>query len=208
MIDLSEYTVKQLKELIQNYNLHYHIKNYSKKTRKELEEIIKDFMDFINDKIVNKKVTEVEAPKPNVKKVKQVVVKKKVNTKEAEEEEEEDKEENPLDYVRLLRKEIDDDVEKYNSDAKKLFDDKQAIAKKEFEERRAKGEKITKAKLDTMKKNAINKNPAMKKRYNEVLEKAGMIETKVKELEKYGLSAGLSYGQLSPFVSHLKMYAV
>jgi hypothetical protein len=70
------------------------------------------------------------------------------------------------------------------------------------------GEKITKAKINTMKKNAINKNPAMQKRYNEVLEKADMIEKKVKELEKYGLSAGLSYAQLSPFVSKLRMYDI
>jgi hypothetical protein len=68
-MDLSRYTVPQLKELIRNYNLHYHIKNFNKEPRARLEEIINDFMEFIDNKIVNKKHIEITKPKEIIKKV-------------------------------------------------------------------------------------------------------------------------------------------
>ena len=68
-MDLSHYNVKQLKEIIRNYNLHYHIKDYYKKSRPELEGIIHDYMEYVNDKIYNKKHVEVSKPKEDVKKV-------------------------------------------------------------------------------------------------------------------------------------------
>lgn len=68
-MDLSHYNVKQLKEIIRNYNLHYHIKDYYRKSRPELERIINDYMEYVNDKIYNKKHVEVSKPKEVVKKV-------------------------------------------------------------------------------------------------------------------------------------------
>jgi hypothetical protein len=77
-MDLSQYTVKQLKELIRNYNLHYHIKNFSKQPRARLEEIINDFMEFIDTRIVNKKQVEITKPKEIIKKVRVPRAKKEV----------------------------------------------------------------------------------------------------------------------------------
>jgi hypothetical protein len=68
-MDLSQYNVKQLKEIIRNYNLHYHIRDYYRKSRPELEQIINDYMEYVNDKIYNKKRVEVSKPKEKVKKV-------------------------------------------------------------------------------------------------------------------------------------------
>jgi hypothetical protein len=68
MIDLSKYTVRQLKELIENYNLHFHIRQYSKKSREELEVIVKDFMDFVDNKIVNRKNPAITPPKQVIRK--------------------------------------------------------------------------------------------------------------------------------------------
>ena len=48
-MDFSKYTKNDLKQIIRNYNLHYHIPAWSKKTRAELEQIVSNFMNYIND---------------------------------------------------------------------------------------------------------------------------------------------------------------
>lgn len=81
-MDLSQYNVRQLKELIKNYNLHYHIRDYYKKTRPQLEEIIKDYMEYVNDKIYNKKRVDIKEPKPAIKKVRTPRAKMEIEKKQ------------------------------------------------------------------------------------------------------------------------------
>ena len=123
-MDLSNYNVKQLKEIIRNYNLHYHIKDYYKKSRPELEGIIHDYMEYVNDKIYNKKQVEVSKPKEVVKKVRIQRTKKvkrvnvpKENTNKISKE--------IIDFDKLTDKEKDDFAEKlsdkqYEDDEDKL----------------------------------------------------------------------------------------
>ena len=61
MIDFSEYSVKDLKELVEGHDLHSHIENYSQITRKELEGILIDFLEFLNSKIINRKANKEKA---------------------------------------------------------------------------------------------------------------------------------------------------
>ena len=80
-MDLSNYTVKQLKTIIQNYNLHHHIKGYSKLPRDKLETIIKEFIHFVNGSLygISKKVA--YPPERTIKPKKEVIIKPKKEEK-------------------------------------------------------------------------------------------------------------------------------
>ena len=139
-MDLSHYNVKQLKEIIRNYNLHYHIKDYYKKSRPELEGIINDYMEYVNDKIYNKKHVEVSKPKEVVKKVriqrskkaKRVIVPKENSNKSSKEIIDFDKfaDEDKDKYVeRLSNKFYEDDPDKLQ-----LYEHAQKYASMKFNE--------------------------------------------------------------------------
>ncbi len=49
-MDLSIYTISQLKEIIRNYNEKHQIKKYSKLDRNDLDNIMRKFLKFVNDK--------------------------------------------------------------------------------------------------------------------------------------------------------------
>lgn len=77
-MDFNKFTNEDLRQTIRNYNLHYHIKNWSDKTRDELITIIKHFMKFVNKRLVNKINNDIEIPK--LRQRKQKVKKNRRNT--------------------------------------------------------------------------------------------------------------------------------
>jgi hypothetical protein len=54
-MDLSQFSTSQLRQLIRNYRLDFHVPAFTTQPREKLEKIINDFMEFIDNKIVAKK---------------------------------------------------------------------------------------------------------------------------------------------------------
>lgn len=81
-MDLSKYTKKQLKQIIVNYKLHYHIPAYSTFSREQLEEVIYKFMHFVDNELVGKIKSSVKLPEHIIKKVRVKKVKEQKNKEE------------------------------------------------------------------------------------------------------------------------------
>ncbi len=206
-MELSKYTVRQLKEIIQSYNLHYHIPKYSSKTRLELEHIINKIIEFIDGHLMTKNLNNFEINEPK-QKPKQIRVKKDKNLKITKQVKIQEPTISPLNTMEQTRKELDEEVAKFNLDAKKLFEEKTRLAKLVYEERKSTGEKFTKSKMDTIRKNVINKNPMLKKIKDDLLQKSDEISSKFNELGKWGIANGLSERQVSPYISNVRMYDI
>jgi type II secretory pathway component HofQ len=91
--NLNKFSVKDLKKVISAYNLHYHIRNYSKQKKNDLIQIILNHMSYINDNFHNNKGEFVykHVLMKNIKEKKEP--KQKEEKKEEEKKEEEKKEE-------------------------------------------------------------------------------------------------------------------
>jgi Fe2+ transport system protein B len=198
-MDLSNYTVSQLKQIIQNYNLHYHIQGYSKLPRKRLEEIINEFMIFIDGKLMNNVNALITLPQNNSN-VKNKM--KKGNEKN------EQVIETPIFVMEKTRKNLDKEVEEFNRLAKIYYEQKNSISKEIFNKRKQLGEKMTASKINTLKKNVVLKNPELKQMQKDLFTMSDNIGQKFKDLEQWGFNNGLSEKQVSPFVSNIKMYDV
>ena len=208
-MDLTKYTKQELEQIIRNYNLHYHIKKFSKLKRGKLEEVITKFMNFVDGELVNIVNEPIELPKQKVKKVRIKKEKRARRVKQVKHVKQEEKEEEkPLKVMEQTRKELDKEVEEHNRIAKIFFDKKMKISREFFDERKKAGEKMTASKIKTLKKNVILKNPELKQMQEELWEMSDTIGKNFKDLGEWGLKNGLTHKEVSRFVSNVRILDV
>ena len=114
----------------------------------------------------------------------------------------------PLEVVKMKSKELDEELNQYNTRAVNYHNEKNRISKEMFDIRKKSGEKMTRNKIETIKKNAVLKNPQLKQTRDELFNIIDDINERFRELGKWGLSQGLSYRDLSGYIDNKKTYDI
>jgi hypothetical protein len=79
-MDLSIYTISELKEIIRNYNDEHRLKDYSKLKKSDLDNIMRKFLKFVNGSLYG--ISKEVKPPKNISKTKNILKKIKMNNKQ------------------------------------------------------------------------------------------------------------------------------